>query len=361
MRLLPPLIPPNGNRTVLLGMSGGTDSSVAAMLLQDAGYEVTGVTFRFYEAKESEKPSYFEAQELAARLNIDHIVYDAREEFETMIIRYFVDEYMNARTPVPCVVCNNRLKWPLLLKIAKERGIFYISTGHYARRINHKGLPLIAKGTDPDKDQSFFLWGIAEEIRKRMLLPLGEMLKSDVRKIAQEKGFIKIAEKKDSIGVCFCPDDYRPFLLSRLAGQEIKPGFFTDEKGDIIAKHKGYPFYTIGQRRGLGINLQQPVYVKEINKATNRIVLSGLHGLYKQEMVLADYFFADSEGLESGREAICKIRYRKQATPAIVKKRDDKYLHVQLLEPLEMVAPGQAAAFYDGNFVIGGGIIDSAQ
>ena len=361
MRLLPPLTPSDGNRTVLLGMSGGTDSSVAAMLLQDAGYKVTGVTFRFFEAKETEKPPFIEAQELAARLGIEHIVYDARKEFESMIIRYFVDEYMNARTPVPCVVCNNRLKWPLLLKIAEERGIFYVSTGHYARIVDHKGLPLIAKGADPDKDQSFFLWGISEEIRKRMLLPLGEILKSDARKIAHEKGFAAVAEKKDSIGVCFCPNDYRPFLLSRLNGQEIKPGLFTDEKGDIIAKHKGYPFYTIGQRRGLGINLQQPVYVKEIDKATNRIVLSGLQSLYKQEMRLTDYFFANPEGLESGREAICKIRYRKQATPAIVKKRDDKYLHVRLLKPLEMVAPGQAAAFYDGDVVLGGGIIDSAR
>ena len=342
-------------------MSGGTDSSVAAMLLQDAGYKVTGVTFRFFDEKGENKPSFTEAREVAERLGIDHIVYDARDEFDETIIRYFVREYMNARTPVPCIVCNNRLKWPLLLKIAEKNAISYVSTGHYARIVNHKNRPLIAKGVDPDKDQSFFLWGIPEEIRKGMLLPLGGLLKSDVRKIAHERGFTRIAEKKDSIGVCFCPDDYRPFLLKQLRGEEVKPGFFVDEKGDIIAKHRGYPFYTIGQRRGLGINLQHPVYVKEIDKEANRIVLSELKNLYKQEMVLTDYFFSDPEGVETGREIICKIRYRKQATPSIVKRIDDKRLHVQLLSPLEMVAPGQAAAFYDGDFVIGGGFIDSAR
>ena len=361
MRLLPPLTSSENGQTVLLGMSGGTDSSVAAMLLQDAGYKVTGVTFRFFDEKGENKPSFTEAQEVAERLGIGHIVYDARREFEEMIIRYFVQEYMNARTPVPCIVCNNRLKWPLLLKIAEENAISYVSTGHYARMVNHKDRPLIAKGVDPDKDQSFFLWGIPEEIRKRMLLPLGGLLKSDVRKIAHERGFTRIAEKKDSIGVCFCPDDYRPFLLKQLRGEEVKPGFFIDEKGDIIAKHRGYPFYTIGQRRGLGINLQHPVYVKEIDKETNRVVLSELKSLYKQEMVLTDYFFSDPEGVETGREVICKIRYRKQATPSIVKRIDDKRLHVQLLSPLEMVAPGQAAAFYDGDFVIGGGFIDSTR
>ena len=342
-------------------MSGGTDSSVAAMLLQDAGYKVTGVTFRFFEEPEKNTPSFSEAKELADRLGIDHIVYDARKEFEETIIHYFVQEYMSARTPVPCILCNNRLKWPLLLKIAKERGISFVSTGHYAQIINHKNRPLIAKGANPEKDQSFFLWGISEEIRKQMLLPLGGLLKSDVREIARKRGFTKIAEKKDSIGVCFCPADYRPFLLKHLKGKEIKPGFFVDEKGGIIAKHKGYPFYTIGQRRGLGINLQQPVYVKEIDKETNRIVLSELKSLYKQEMILTDYFFSDPDGLDSEREVICKIRYRKQATPSIIKKIDDKRLHVQFLTPLEMVAPGQAAAFYDGDFVIGGGFIDSAR
>ena len=361
MHLLPPLTPSESRPTVLLGMSGGTDSSVAAMLLQEAGYKVTGVTFRFFEEKGENKPSFSEAEELASQLGIDHIIYDARKAFEETIIRYFAREYMNARTPVPCILCNNRLKWPLLLKLADERGISYVSTGHYAQIVNRKNRPLIAKGADPDKDQSFFLWGIPEEVRKRALLPLGRLLKSKVREIARKRGFTRVAEKRDSIGVCFCPDDYRPFLLKQLKGEEIKPGFFVDEKGEIIAKHRGFPFYTIGQRRGLGINLQQPVYVKEIDKETNRIVLSGLEGLYKREMILTDYFFADPEGIESGREAICKIRYRKQATPAIVRKLDENQLHVQLLSPLEMVAPGQAAAFYDGDVVIGGGFIDSAQ
>lgn len=207
------------NKRVLLGMSGGTDSSVAAMLLLEAGYEVTGVTFRFYEFNDSTE--YLEdARALATRLGIEHITYDAREIFRKKIVDYFIDEYMAGHTPVPCTLCNNWLKWPLLAKIADEMGIFYLATGHYVRKKWMDGSYYITLAADPDKDQSFFLWGLKQDILQRMLLPMGEMTKPEARAYAAGRGFEKVSKKKDSIGVCFCPLDYRSFLKSIFAMRE---------------------------------------------------------------------------------------------------------------------------------------------
>lgn len=266
------------NKRVLLGMSGGTDSSVAAMRLLEAGYEVTGVTFRFYELNESTE--YLEdARNLAERLGIRHITYDAREVFNKQILEYFVHEYLAGHTPVPCTLCNNRLKWPLLAEIADEMGIFYIATGHYVQKVKLEDTYYITHAVDPDKDQSFFLWGLKQDILSRILLPMGGITKVEARAWAAERGFQKVATKKDSIGVCFCPMDYRNFLKNWLVsngqilvgnGQTlvrnsqpwsamVKRGRFVDEKGNFIAWHEGYPFYTIGQRRGLGVHLNRPV------------------------------------------------------------------------------------------------------
>ena len=199
------------NKRVLLGMSGGTDSSVAAMRLLEAGYEVIGVTFRFYELNGSTE--YLEdARNLAERLGIRHITYDAREIFNKQIIDYFVQEYLAGRTPVPCTLCNNYLKWPLLAKIADEMGVFYIATGHYAQNIQLNETFYITYAADSDKDQTFFLWGLKQDILCRMLLPMGDITKVEARAWAAEHGFRKVATKKDSIGVCFCPMDYRTFL-----------------------------------------------------------------------------------------------------------------------------------------------------
>mgnify|MGYP002564365892 CR=1 FL=1 len=209
-------------KRVLLGMSGGTDSSVAAMLLQEAGYEVTGVTFRFYDSEGFEE-SLDDARNLASRLNIPHIIYDARELFRERIIRYFVDEYLSARTPVPCTLCNNELKWPLLAKIADEMGIYWISTGHYVRKVFRDGYYFIAPAAYRDKDQTFFLWGLQQNILERMLLPMGDWTKNEVRAYAAKRGFERTATKKDSLGVCFCPMDYRSFL-QREVPQDALPG-----------------------------------------------------------------------------------------------------------------------------------------
>lgn len=375
------------NKRVLLGMSGGTDSSVAAMRLLEAGYEVIGVTFRFYELNGSTE--YLEdARNLAERLGIRHITYDAREIFARQIIEYFVQEYLAGRTPVPCTLCNNYLKWPLLAKIADEMGIFYIATGHYAQNIQLNETFYITYAADSDKDQTFFLWGLKQDILNRMLLPMGDITKAEARAWAAEHGFRKVATKKDSIGVCFCPMDYRTFLKdwlvrngqmsvsnseasinnSQTSGSDkqtwsdrIRRGRFVDEKGNFIAWHEGYPFYTIGQRRGLGIHLNRPVFVKEIDPEKNEVMLASLSSLEKTEMWLKDWNLVNQERTLDRSDIIVKIRYRKQEKHGTITVTSDHLLHVQLHEPLTAIAPGQAAAFYGDGLLLGGGIIVNAR
>ena len=375
------------NKRVLLGMSGGTDSSVAAMRLLEAGYEVIGVTFRFYELNGSTE--YLEdARNLAERLGIRHITYDAREIFNKQIIDYFVQEYLAGRTPVPCTLCNNYLKWPLLAKIADEMGVFYIATGHYAQNIQLNNTFYITYAADSDKDQTFFLWGLKQDILNRMLLPMGDITKAEARAWAAEHGFRKVATKKDSIGVCFCPMDYRTFLKdwlvrngqmsvsnseasinnSQTSGSDkqtwsdrIRRGRFVDEKGNFIAWHEGYPFYTIGQRRGLGIHLNRPVFVKEIDPEKNEVVLASLSSLEKTEMWLKDWNLVNQERTLGRSDIIVKIRYRKQENHGTITVTSDHLLHVQLHEPLTAIAPGQAAAFYGDGLLLGGGIIVNAR
>ena len=375
------------NKRVLLGMSGGTDSSVAAMRLLEAGYEVIGVTFRFYELNGSTE--YLEdARNLAERLGIRHITYDAREIFARQIIEYFVQEYLAGRTPVPCTLCNNYLKWPLLAKIADEMGVFYIATGHYAQNIQLNETFYITYAADSDKDQTFFLWGLKQDILNRMLLPMGDITKAEARAWAAEHGFRKVATKKDSIGVCFCPMDYRTFLKdwlvrngqmlvsnseasinnSQTSGSDkqtwsdrIRRGRFVDEKGNFIAWHEGYPFYTIGQRRGLGIHLNCPVFVKEIDPENNEVMLASLSSLEKTEMWLKDWNLVNQERTLGRSDIIVKIRYRKQENHGTITVTSDHLLHVQLHEPLTAIAPGQAAAFYGDGLLLGGGIIVNAR
>lgn len=349
-------------KRVLLGMSGGTDSSVSAILLQEMGYEVTGVTFRFYEFNDSQE--YLEdARELAGRLGINHITYDARSVFKEQVVDYFIREYMLGHTPVPCTLCNNHLKWPLLARLADEMGIHHIATGHYVRKIQIEDTYYITHAVDTDKDQSFFLWGLSQDIIGRMLLPMGEITKVQARAFAAEKGYTKVAKKRDSLGVCFCPMDYRSFLKRELdqSGTEmpkITRGRFVDEAGNFIAWHEGYPFYTIGQRRGLGIDLNRAVFVKEIDPVLNEIVLASLDRLEKDEMFLKDWNIVSSQRLFDSDEIIVKIRYRKQENRCRVTITEEGRLLVKLHEPLAAIAIGQAAAFYKDGLLLGGGIID---
>ncbi len=340
----------------LLGMSGGTDSSVAAMVLQDLGYTVIGVTFRFWE-DENSKAQLQDAKLLANTLGIKHIEYDARSLFKNKIINYFIDEYLHGRTPVPCTKCNVQLKWSLLNSLARELNCEVISTGHYCNVIEKDGYYHISKGVDEDKDQSFFLWGLSQDILKKSIFPLGKLSKQVVRKMASEKGFDAVATKKDSLGLCFCADDYRPFLRKHATDFNYVSGNFVDEAGIILGEHKGYPFYTVGQRRGLGIHLNRAVFVKEIVPETNTVVLASLKSLYKTAFFVKEWTLINEADFTKAFDIITKIRYRKQATFSRIVKMDNGLLKIELAEPLESIAPGQAAVFYKESIVVGGGII----
>lgn len=337
-------------------MSGGTDSSVAAILLLEQGYDVTGITFRFWE--EGENHHLKDAQLLAKKLGIKHIVYDAQDVFRKKIVGYFVDEYLAGRTPFPCVECNNELKWKLILEEADRLGCDKVAMGHYVKITEEAGRFYVTEGVDPDKDQSFFLWGLTQQQLSRIVFPLGHFHKTDVRKMAAERGFTYVSEKKDSLGACFCSGDYRPFLKSLLPQPDefIYPGNFVDEEGKILGKHEGYPLYTVGQRRGL-IYLNRKVFVKEIKVESNEVILSPLASLYKNELMIHSLNMVDRALFTEEFDIYCRIRYRKQNTLCKVIFEDNDTAKVILAEPLEAIAPGQSAVFYRNSKILGGGFI----
>lgn len=339
-------------------MSGGTDSSVAAILLLEQGYDVVGITFRFWE--EGENTHLEDAARLACRLGIEHVVYDAREVFRRNIVKYFVNEYLAGRTPFPCVKCNNELKWKLILEEADRLGCEKVAMGHYANIIREKGHCFVAPGNDPDKDQSFFLWGLTQAQLSRIVFPLGQFHKTDVRAMAAESGFKYVSEKKDSLGACFCSGDYRPFLKKQLTEPDkfIFPGNFLDEKENVLGRHEGYPLYTVGQRRGL-IHLNRKVFVKEIRLQTNEVILAPLAGMYKTEFLLNDVNVVDRSLFTNEFNINCRIRYRKQNTLCRVIFQEGNTAKVELAEALESIAPGQTAVFYREGRVLGGGFIHS--
>lgn len=343
-------------KSILLGMSGGTDSSVAAILLKEQGYEVTGITFRFIDG--GDESFVNDARELAAKIDIPHLAYDARSIFSENIISYFVDEYLLGRTPFPCAKCNNELKWKLIIDEANRLGIDYVAMGHYAGIVKENGFHFVTTGLDPDKDQSFFLWGLTQSQLSRIVFPMGNYHKKQVRALAAEKGFSKAAEKKDSLGACFLNGDYRPYLKQKLniKGTIVEKGNFIDENGLTLGTHDGYPYYTIGQRHGL-IHLNRKVYVKEIKPNTNEVVLAPLSALYKNSFKIFNINFADQKMLTNDFDTIVKIRYRKQSHLCKVIIQQNNTAVIETLEPLEAIAPGQTAVFYRENKVIGGGFI----
>jgi len=337
-------------------MSGGTDSSVAAILLKDQGYEVIGLTFRFWETGDNFHLK--DAQEMAHKLGIEHHVYDARECFRDLVVGYFRDEYLAGRTPFPCVKCNKELKWKLILEEADRLGCEYVAMGHYVKITHENDHYFITEGVDPDKDQSFFLWGLQQSQLARILFPLGDFLKTDIRKLAATRGFLKISDKKDSLGACFCQGDYRPFLQSLLThpADYIFSGNFIDENGQILGQHRGFPLYTVGQRRGL-IHLNKKVFVKTIVPETNEVVLAPLENMYKTSFVIKDLNLVDESLFTDEFDVYTRIRYRKQNTLSRLRMLPDGNACVELAEPLESIAPGQTAVFYRAGKVLGGGFI----
>ena len=348
---------------VLLGMSGGVDSSVAAILLQKQGYEVIGVTLRLWSQTDStdstKTPSYItEAQDIAAKIKIEHHVIDVRHEFYKNVITYFKDEYLAGKTPNPCAKCNVVLKWKVLNEIAEKNHCKYIATGHYVNKTKVDNYFYITQGVDPDKEQSFFLWGLNQNILSKAVFPLGKLTKFEVRETAKVNGFLKLESKKESTGICFISDNnYHLFLKNTFKTSKVLPGkgLFIDKKGETLGFHKGYPFYTVGQRRGLGLEPNEPYYVTTINPKTNTVELGHRQDLYKSEMIIDNFNIINPSDFDGN--VITRIRYRKQSALSRVEFIDNKKLKVYFIEPEWSIAPGQTAAFYKNDRLLGGGFI----
>ncbi|VBB44233.1 tRNA-specific 2-thiouridylase MnmA 2 [uncultured Paludibacter sp.] len=341
---------------VLLGMSGGIDSSMSALFLLEQGFEVVGVSFRFLD-----NDSHLQdAVKLSETLKIPHFVLDARKEFQEKIIDYFTAEYLAGRTPFPCAKCNNELKWRLIFEQAKKLGCEKVSMGHYVNITEENGFLFVTEGKDKDKDQSFFLWGLSQLQLSKIIFPLGNHTKSDVKQLAETHGFYSLKEKKESTGACFCSGDYRPFLRSQIKNPEkyFFKGNFVDEKGNVLGVHNGYPLFTVGQRRGFSLQLNKAMFVKEIRPFSNEVILAPLKSMYKTEFFVKNYKLVNPELFSADFDTITRIRYRKQNTLSKIKILNDSILKVELKEPLESIAPGQTAVFYRNGKVLGGGFIE---
>ncbi|ULQ54822.1 tRNA 2-thiouridine(34) synthase MnmA [Flavihumibacter fluvii] len=355
---------------VLVAMSGGIDSTVTALMLNAEGYEVVGITMKTWDYASSgtskketgccNLESFNDARMAAVHHGFPHFVLDIREEFGDFVIDNFVDEYLAGRTPNPCVMCNTHIKWRALLKRADALDCEFIATGHYGIINQHtNGRHFISKGVDETKDQSYVLWGLQQDLLSRTMLPLGKFRKTEIRQMAHDFGYPELAKKAESYEICFVPDnDYRGFLKKKVNGLEerVMGGTFIDKHGKILGQHKGYPFYTIGQRKGLDIALGRPVFVTGIDPDTNTVVLGDEEDLNRSEMVVSKINWLKYDGITEGMEATTKIRYKDKGSLSALRPHDNG-ISVHFFEEVKGIAPGQSAVFYEGNDVIGGGII----
>lgn len=350
---------------VVVGMSGGIDSSMAAYLLKEKGYEVIGVTLKHlgeeYDDESNTKTccsldDIYDAKAACFHIGIPHYVVDASEEFEREVIDYFVDEYNRGRTPSPCVICDEKIKIEKLVRLADKFGAKYISTGHYAGTANCSkiGATLLENAEDVKKDQTYMLYRLREDVVERMVFPLAEYKKEEVRRMAKEIG-ITTHDKKDSQGICFAPEGYIEFLKKKL-GDRILEGNFVDRKGNILGKHKGYQLYTIGQRRGLGLQLPRAYFIVEIDIEKNEIVLGEFDELSRKRVELIDTIFAVSTEKLIGERLTAKARFSSSGSEGTLEREGEKVYFVYTEENKEC-APGQHMVIYYEGKVVGGGAI----
>ena len=337
-------------KRVLVGMSGGIDSTATCLMLKEQGYEVLGLTMWVW----GDEP--VEARRLADEMGIEHHLADERETFRRTIVQYFIDEYRNGRTPNPCVMCNPLFKFRLLAEWADRLDCPYLATGHYIRLEERDGKAYILTGDDEKKDQSYFLWRLGQDVLRRCLFPLGRYVKPQVRDYLRSKGYPLKADGGESMEVCFIEGDYRDFLrkYSPRLDEEIGPGWFVNSEGVKLGEHKGFPYYTIGQRKGLEIALGKPAYVLKINPQKNTVMLGDAEQLKTRYMLAEQDRLVDEREFFAADELAVRIRYRSKPIPCKVRRLDDGRLMVHFKEDASAVAPGQSAVFYIGQRLVAG-------
>lgn len=355
------------SKTVVVGMSGGVDSSVAACLLKNAGYDVIGVTMQIWQEQDRETveneggccglSAIDDARRVAHRLDIPHYVMNFREDFKKNVIDYFVSEYRRGRTPNPCIACNRYVKWESLLQKSLALGADFIATGHYAKVAKlPNGRYTVRRSGALRKDQTYALYNLTQEQLRHTLFPIGEYEKDKVREIAEREN-LPVAHKPDSQEICFVPDgDYTAFIEKETGRKEI-PGNFVSTDGKVLGSHQGISHYTIGQRKGLGIAFGEPVFVVEIRPDTNEVVLGNGTDVYTDRLRADSIHYMAADHFEKGQRVMAKIRYNHEGAAAVICGIEKDYLELEFPEPVRAVTPGQAVVLYEGDNVLGGGTI----
>jgi tRNA-specific 2-thiouridylase len=354
-------------KKVVVGMSGGVDSSVAAYLLKEQGYDVVGVTMQIWQDESNEAvenhggccglSAVDDARRVAAMLDIPYYVMNFKKEFQRDVIDYFVEEYRQGRTPNPCIACNRYVKWESLLTRSLSIGADYIATGHYARIEQlSNGRYAIRNSVTAKKDQTYALYNLTQEQLSRTLMPIGDYTKDEVRGIAEKIGLV-VAHKPDSMEICFVPDNDYAGFIERETGKTSVPGDFVDVDGNVIGRHKGVIHYTVGQRKGLGIALGKPAFVVAIKPETNQVVIGDDSDVFTDRLYADNLNFMAVEDITEPIHVMAKIRYSHGGAMCTVKKVDEDKIECVFDEPVRAVTPGQAVVLYDGEYVLGGGTI----